>query len=194
MDEKKAKTDYKQVVLEQLRQPLKLRLVLCAAIIAGWYVLFFSPLSEQVDSTKSKITRERKRAATASQVEKLKKAMVPYQGRIPAGAHVNDLMQHVNAQIRLSPLKLLDLMPEKAKDLGPYETLGLKLTLEGRFTEIDEFLRWVETGQRLLRIDTIKLDPDIKDPARLKAQVILLSLVEKSAPTAKANPEADKKK
>ncbi len=49
MDEKKAKTDYKQVILEQLRQPLKLRLLLCLAIIAGWYVLFFSPLSEQMD-------------------------------------------------------------------------------------------------------------------------------------------------
>ena len=194
MDEKRAKTDYKQVMLEQLRQPLKLRLLLCVAIIAGWYMLFFSPLSEQMDATKSRITKERKRAATASQIEKLKKAMVPYHGRIPAEAHVNELMQHVNAQIRLSPLKLLDLVPEKAKELGPYQTLGLKLTLEGRFTEIDEFLRWVETGQRLLRIDTIKLDPDNKDTARLEAQVILLSLVEKPAPTAKAKPEAGKKK
>ena len=60
------------------------------------------------------------------------------------------------------------------------------MTLEGRFAEIDEFLSWVETDQRLLRIDTIKLDPANKDPGRLTAQVILLSLVEKPAPTAKA--------
>ncbi len=119
---------------------------------------------------------------------------MPYQGRIPAGADVNELMQHVDRPDTVVTAETARPEPEKAKDLGPYETLGLKLTLEGRFTEIDEFLKWVETDQRLLRIDTIKLDPDNKDPARLEAQVILLSLVEKPAANLrKPSPEAGKK-
>ena len=165
MNEKKAKTDYKQVILDQIRQPLKLRLLLCSAIITGWYVLFFSPLSEETTATTARIVSERKRVATARQIEQLKKAMVPYKGRVLAGADLNELMQHLIAHMRSSPLKLLDLKPEKSKDLGPYETLGLKLALEGRFTEIDEFLKWVETDQRLLRIDSIKLDPPAKTRA-----------------------------
>jgi Tfp pilus assembly protein PilO len=193
MNEKKAKTEYKQVILEQLRQPLKLRLLLCSAIITGWYVLFFSPLSEQTTAATGKIVTERKRVATARQIEQLKKAMAPYKGRVHAGTDINELMQHVIAHMRSSPLKLLDLKPEKPKDLGPYETLGLKLTLEGRFADFDEFLKWVETDQRLLRIDTIKLDPVTKDPGRLAAQVVLLSLGEKSAPAEKAKPELAKK-
>jgi Tfp pilus assembly protein PilO len=193
MSEKKAKTDYKQVILNQIRQPLKLRLLLCSTIITGWYFLFFSPLSEQTAATTAKIIKDRKRVAASRQIEQLKKAMAPYKGRVLAGADLNELMQHVIAHMRSSPLKLLDLKPEKSKDLGPYETLGLKLTMEGRFAEIDEFLKWVENDKRLLRIETIKLDPNIKDPSRLSAQVILLSLGEKSAPTEKAKPEVAKK-
>src|SRR5579863_4999345 len=119
MNEKKAKTDYKLKILEQLRQPLKLRLLLCLAIITGWYFSFFSPLSEQTTATTAKIVTERKRVATAHQIEQLKKAMVPYQGSIPASADLAELMQHLIDHMRSSPLKMLDLKPEKPKDLGP---------------------------------------------------------------------------
>jgi Tfp pilus assembly protein PilO len=193
MNEKQAKTDYKQVILNQIRQPLKLRLLLCSAIITGWYVLFFSPLSEQTIAAAAKIDAERKRVATARQIEQLKKAMAPYKGRVHAGTDIHELMQHVIAEMRSSPLKLLDLKPEKPKALGSYEALGLRLTLEGRFAEFDEFLRWVETDQRLLRIDSIKLDPLSTDPSRLMGQVVVLSLAEKSEPTVKAKPEVAKK-
>ncbi len=193
MNEKKAKADYKQMILAQIRQPLKLRLLLCSAIITSWYVLFFSPLSEKTAATTARIVSERKQAATAHEIEQLKKAMVPYKGRVLVGGDLNELMQHLIAHMRSSPLKLLDLKPEKSKDLGPYETLSLKLALEGRFTEIDEFLNWVETDQWLLRIDTIKLDPFPKDPGRLAAQVVLLSLAEKPAPAEKSGPEVAKR-
>ncbi|MFI5454615.1 MAG: type 4a pilus biogenesis protein PilO [Isosphaerales bacterium] len=193
MIQKKAKTDYKRAILEQLRQPLKLRLVLCVAIIAGWYFLFFSPLSEQVAATTAKIASKRKQVTTAGEIEQLRKTLAPYLGHMPAGADINELRRYVIAHMQSSPLKLLDLKPAPPKDLGPYETLGLRLTLEGHFTEIDDLLRWVETDQRFLRIDTIRLDPNSKDPGRLAAQVVLLSLGEKSAATAKAKPEAGKK-
>jgi len=55
MNEKTAKTDYKRAILEQLRQPLKLRLLLCFAIITGGISCFFSPLSEQTTANTAKI-------------------------------------------------------------------------------------------------------------------------------------------
>jgi Tfp pilus assembly protein PilO len=193
MNEKKPKSDLKLVILNQIRQPLKLRLLLCSAIITGWYILFFSPLSEETTAATAQIVTERKRVATARQIEQLKKAMAPYKGRVHAGTDIHELMQHVIAHMRTSSLKLLDLKPDKPKDLGPYETLGLKLTLEGHFAGVDEFLKWVETDQRLLRIESIKLDPVAKSPGQLAAQVVLLSLGEKSAPIEKAKSEATKK-
>jgi hypothetical protein len=161
MSQKPAKTDYKQEILGQLRQPLKRRLLLSLSFSSSSGTSsFFSPLSEQTAATTAKISRERSRVATAREIEQLNKSMVQFKGRAPAGSDANELMRHVIAQLRSSPLKLLDLKPEKSRDLCPYETLGLKLTLEGRFTEIDEFLRWIETDERLLRIGHPDHTPD----------------------------------
>jgi Tfp pilus assembly protein PilO len=194
MNQKTEKTDYKKLVLNQLRHPLKLRLLLCVGSMAAWYVVFFSSLSDDTAAATARISRERARVATARQIEQLKKSMAPFKGRVLAGADISELMNHVIIHMRTSPLKLLDLKPEKSKDLGPFEALGLKLALEGRYSEIDDFLKWVETDQRLLRIDAIKLDPLAKDPSRLTAQVVLVSLAEKAVATPKAKTEVDKKR
>lgn len=183
---------YKQLILGHLRHPLKLRFLLCVTIVAGWYFLFYSPLSKQMAATTSGISGERKKLGTAREFEQLKKELAPYQKRIPKEADANDLMHHVIDHIRTSPMKLLDLKPEKPKDLGPYEAFGFRLTLEGRFAEIYEFLKWVETDERLLRIDSFKLDPAIQQPGRLTAQLVLLSLAEKPAGAAKTKPESGK--
>ena len=38
-------------IVDLLRDPLKLRLVLCPVILGGWYFLFFSPLSDGMTAT-----------------------------------------------------------------------------------------------------------------------------------------------
>jgi hypothetical protein len=193
MSQTPAKSDYKRLILEQLSHPVKLRLALCVALVAGWYFLFFNPLSEQVTATTARIDRERKRVAAARAVDQLKKALTPYQSLIPAGADGQELVRYVIARLRSSPLRLIDLKPETPKDLGPYETIGIVLMLQGRFPEIDEFLRWVETDRRLLRVVSIQLDPILQEPGQLSARLTLLSLAEKPAAPAKAKTEVGKK-
>ena len=56
---------YKQLILGHLRHPLKLRFLLCVTIVAGWYFLFYSPLSKQMAATTSGISSERKKLGTA---------------------------------------------------------------------------------------------------------------------------------
>lgn len=194
MTQTQAKSRTQQLILQQLSHPLKLRVALCAAMMAAWYALFFSPMSDQVAATTTRIDRELRRGATAREIEQLKKSLAPYEPLIPAGADVEELMRHVIAHIR-APLKLIDLKPEKPKDLGPYAAIGLQLKLEGGFAEIDKFLAWVETDRRLLRIDQIKLDPvDSKDPGLLSGQVLLLSLSTKPEAAAKTKAEVSKKR
>ena len=129
-------------------------------MIGGWYFFFFMPLGEETETTTARIGRERKRIATAREIEQLKKDLAPYQGLIPVGANLSELMRQVIDHLRSSPLKLIDLKPETAKDLGPYETIGVQLALEGEFTELDAFLGWVEIDARHLRVDSIKIDPE----------------------------------
>jgi Tfp pilus assembly protein PilO len=189
MNQKSAKTDRRQLILNQLRHPLKLRLILGLTMIGGWYFFFFMPLSEQTEMTTARIGREGKRITTAREIEQLKKDLAPYQGLIPVGANLNELMRQVIDHLRSSPLKLIDLKPGTAKDLGPYETIGLQLSLEGEFAELDAFLGWIETDSRHLRVDSIKIDPNQRVPGMLKAQIALVSLAEKSPVPAKTKPQ-----
>jgi Tfp pilus assembly protein PilO len=188
MNQKTAKPDLRQVILNQLRNPLKLRFMLGLSMLGGWYFFFFMPLCEQTEVTAARIGRDLKRIATAREIDRLKKNLAPYQGLVPAGANLNELMRQVIDHLRSSPLKLIDLKPGTAKDLGPYETIGLQLALEGTFMELDAFLGWIEADARHLRVDSIKIDPNPREPGLLKAQITLLSLAEKAQAQPKAKP------
>lgn len=192
MSQKTTKSTPGELILKQLRQPLKLRLTLCLTVIIVWYLAFFMPIGEQTQATTASITRERKRIATAREIETLRKSLAPHLKLIRAGADLNELMRHVIDHLRSSPLKLIDLKPDASRDLGPYQTIGIQLALEGQFAEIDAFLAWVESGERPLRVDSIKIDPDQKKAGGLKAQLTLLGLAEKTPATAKEKSQADK--
>lgn len=192
MSQTSAKHGILQVILRQLSHPVKLKLALCTAILTVWYGVFFSPLSERVSATASRAIRERKRVATAREIERLKKALVPYRN-IVGSADVHELMRHVMQHLRSSPLRLTNLKPEKPKDLGPYEAIGLKVSVEGGFGDMDRFLGWIEAEKRLLRIDSIRLTPDNREPGRLSGEFTLVSLAEKPIRAGKNKAEAKKK-
>jgi hypothetical protein len=190
MNQKSAKTDPRQLILNQLRDPLKLRFILGLSMLLGWYLFFFMPLCEETEMTSGRIGRDLTRIETAREIDQLTKDLAPYQGLIPVGANMSELMRQVIDRLRSSPLKLIDLKPGTAKDLGPYETIGLQLALEGEFNELDAFLGWIEIDARHLRVDSIKIDPNLRDPGLLKAQITLLSLAEKTQGLPKTKPQA----
>ena len=187
MNQQSSKTP-RQLIVDQLRNPLKLRFILGFSMLGGWFFFFFMPLCDETEMTTARIGRELKRIATAQEIEQLTKNLAPYQGLIPVGANMSELMRQVIDHLRSSPLKLIDLKPGTAKDLGPYETIGLQLALEGEFTELDTFLGWIEKDARHLRVDSIKIDPNPRDPGLLKAQITLLSLAEKTPAQTKTKP------
>jgi Tfp pilus assembly protein PilO len=193
MSQTPAKRGLRDLILKQLSHPLKLKVALCAAMVTVWYFLFFSPLGERVSATTSRVVVERKRVATAREIERLKKALLPYRDLVGSG-DVHELMQHVIQHLRSSPLRLIDLKPEKPKDLGPYDAIGLKLSIDGTFEDMDRFLGWIEAEKRLLRIDSIRLSPDTREAGRLSAQITLVTLADKPVASVKTSKvEAGKK-
>lgn len=192
MSQTPAKPGLGAALQRQLSHPFKLKLALSAAMVTVWYVLFFSPLSERVAATTARVAVERKRVATAKEIERLKKSLAPYRDLAGSG-DVHELMRHLMRHLRSSPLRLIDLKPEKAKDLGPYEAIGLKLNLEGSFDDMDRFLGWIEGEKRLLRIDSIRLTPNGREGGRLAGQITLVSLSEKAVATAKTKAGTGKK-
>jgi hypothetical protein len=194
MSQTPSTTGIRGLLMKQLSHPLKLRIVLCTALIVAWQAAFIGPLYESVAATTIRIGAERKRAATAREIDRLKGDLKPHNDLIGAGEDEHELMRRVIARIRSSPLRLVDLKPDKPKDVGPYQAIGFQLSVEGKYGDIDELLGWAEAASRMLRVDAIQLTPDTREPGRLKAKILLLALVDKAIPSAKTKPVPRKTK
>ena len=148
-----------KLILDQLRSPLKLRLVLCPVILGGWYFFFFSPLSDHRTAIQASIDKERKRIDMASQIDDVRKSLLPFKDRVPANSDLDELIQFVMARIRSSPLKLITLKPEASKHFGPFESISLSLTIEGTYDQIDALLTRIYNERRLFRVESLSLTP-----------------------------------
>ncbi len=180
MSGKSSKPGIGRLVLHQLSHPIKLRVALCLGMIFAWQVGFFGPLNDDVVATTARIGLERRRIATAQEVEQLKKAQTPHQDAVGSADGVNELIQFLMTRIRSSPVRLVDLIPGKAKDLGPFQAISLNLKLNGTYKDIDDLLGWIESNPRLLRVDTIQMKPNSREPGQLNADLTLVALAERS--------------
>jgi len=178
-----------KLILDHLRSPLKLRLVLCPVILGSWYFLFFSPLSDHMAATQASIDKERKRIDMASKLDETRKSLLPFKDRVQANSDLNELIQFVMARIRSSPLKLIDLKPEASKHFGPFESISLSLSIEGTFDQIDELLAGIHNERRLFRVESLSLVPAIRNndkkegvgPFKLHLLLKLACLMEKTS-------------
>ncbi|WP_165220490.1 type 4a pilus biogenesis protein PilO [Aquisphaera insulae] len=177
--EKPAGSSAGRLILGQLRDPLRLRFALAAALLATWYFGFYAPTTDRMTATSGQIDGERKRAATAAQIEDLRKRLAPFDDQVPPQAGPNELIQYVMAKVRSSPVKLVDLKPLKVKELGVLQAIGLHLQVEASYEDLDAFLAWVHNDRRLLRIDALKVEP-AKSSDRLAITLDLLSLADAS--------------
>jgi hypothetical protein len=188
VETKRSPSALEQMILAQVRDPLRLRFVLAAGILAAWYFSFYGPTQDEIAATLQKTARERARAAAAARIEALREAFAPLKKRIPERSDPNELIQYVMAHCRRSPVKIVDLKPSKTRDLGPFNAVGLRITLETSFVGLYELLAWAEDDERLLRVESLKVNPR-NGSNLLHVELELLSLVGKEKPKA-ARPEA----
>jgi Tfp pilus assembly protein PilO len=188
MDNPKKKPDLKARLVERMHDPFQLRAVVCVTLLAAWYFLGFTPMSERIAATTFKLERDRKRLALATEVEALRGEAAEFDDRLPPRSDPNEFLQYVLGGVRSGPLKLVSLNPEKPKDAGPFEVASVRVELEGKYKDVEAFLRWVENDKRLLRVDSLSLDPDLREPDSLRVQLSVLGLMGVEA-VAKTEPK-----
>jgi Tfp pilus assembly protein PilO len=190
MEPSKKKSDLKAKLIERLHEPLPLRGALCAALLAGWYFLGYTPMNDRIAATTAKLELDRKRLALATEIEALRAEEAEFVDRLPPRSDPNEFLQYVLGGVRSGPLKLVSLSPEKPREAGPFQVASVRVELEGKFEDIDAFLRWVENDKRLLRVDSLTISPDSKNHEALKIQLSVLGLM---GVEASARPEPSKK-
>jgi Tfp pilus assembly protein PilO len=174
-----APTDKKtafRALMELKERPNALRTLLTGLMLLVGYLGVYTPLSARIDETTLQLDKERKRQELCSQVECLRAQVDRFRSRLPGKTDSNEWVQYVLGGIRKLPLKMLALNSGVPQRLGPYEAVVLKLELEGGFRDLDAFLHWVETNQRLFRVDALKIAPGRGDDSRLVMQMTLLGL------------------
>ena len=155
--------DIKSNLLEQLHDPVRLRVCVIAAVLAVGYFAVYSPMYGKIVETTKKLDREKKMISLATNMEQLQEQYDKFKDRIPRNTDSKEWVQFMLDGIRLFPLKLIRFDCHEPKRVGPYQAIVLKVELEGAFLDMDKFLRWLESNKRLLRVDEISFAPSRSD-------------------------------
>jgi Tfp pilus assembly protein PilO len=169
------KTELAKLV-ERLHDPFQLRVFITILMLAVAYVAIYMPLNGRIEKISRQLDHEKKHKDLAEEIEQLREQVESFQARLPEGTDTNEWMQYVLGAIRKTPLKLARLDPGAPQRVGPYEAVVLQLELEGVFEDLDSFLHWVETNERLFRIDSAKIAPPRNENGKLSMQLTLVGL------------------
>lgn len=144
-------------LIERLHDPLQLRVFVTGCILLVGYVGLYMPLSGRIDDTARKLSKERARYALIEEVERLRAEVDKFQARLPEKTDTNEWVQYVLEGSREFPIKLINLSTRSPERVGPYEAVVLHVEVAGTFHDLDSFLHWLETNERLFRVDSARI-------------------------------------
>jgi Tfp pilus assembly protein PilO len=171
------KVTMKSRVLDRLQDPAQLRILITVVVLAVGYLAIYTPLSADVTEKISQLRRERQQAELAVAVEHLRTEYDRFSKRLPKQVDTKEWVNYVLDGIRQYPLKLTKLNCDAPTDVGPYKAVVLRLELDGEFRDMDNFLRWLESNQRLFRTDCITISPSQYSREAYTLQMTLLGVM-----------------
>ncbi len=169
---------YKALAVKHLSDPIKLRLtVIGLSIVVGMFAIY-NPMSKKIQAGRSGLSAEKRRFEAVRDVEILRKEIESYDPRIPQQSDTNEWVQYILDGLRETRLKLRDMESRQPMKVGPFRTVTLSVEVEGVYPKLQQFVEWLETSDRLLRVDSIRFE---KQPDTLVMKVIILGLARKNA-------------
>ena len=160
-----------------LHNPTQLRLLVTCSVLGLGYLAVFSPLSADFDHSARSLNEESKRLETATEIEALRSQYQAFRKRLPEKSDTNEWVQYILSGVRQFPLELLVLDPDLVQDFGPYKAVVLKIDVKGGLPEMNAFLKWLETNERLLRVDMVNIQPDQKRDGSLNMHLVIVGVM-----------------
>jgi Tfp pilus assembly protein PilO len=163
----------KSGLLERLHDPTQLRVFLTVAVLGIAYAAVYQPFDDRIAVTKRNLAEARTRLALAHEVEELRRQFHPVEARLSQKTDSKEWEQYMLTCIRQFPLKLESFQPLAPRELGPYKVIAMTIELSGSFADMDRFLYWLESNERLFRVDSISLTSAAQKNTRLMKIVVL---------------------
>lgn len=167
----------KAQLLERLHNPFQLRMLVTALSLLAGYLAVYMPLTSDIDTTARALAAEQKRLELACDIEHLRAQYRRFQHRLPPKADPNEWVQYVLGGIRTFPLKLARFDTDPPRTVGPYKAVALRIELEGAFRAHSAFLRWLETNERLFRVESLNIVPHRSASGILVVQLTVLGMM-----------------
>jgi hypothetical protein len=172
-DERKAEL---QKALEGFRDPLRLRIAITAIVLAVAYFAIHTPLSGKIDVVSRRLHEEQKRERLAEDVEFLRAQVAGFEQRLHPNSDPNEWVQYALEGIRNLPVQLVNFDSEGEKTVGPYKAVVFRLQVRGQSRGLDKLVHWLETNERMFRIDSMKIEPTRGHDGQRMMELTLLGL------------------
>jgi hypothetical protein len=160
---------------DRLHDPLQLRIFIIVVMLAAGYVGIVMPLGDQITETARVVKKTKEHKALVKEIEALKSQLNRVVARLPKNTDTNEWVQYVLAGVRKLPVRLVNLGSEDPRRVGPFEAIVLRVALRGHYKDLESFLVWVETNERLFRIDGVTIIP-ARGSDKLDMDLTLLGL------------------
>lgn len=157
----------------RMRDPIQLRLGLGAILVGAWYLAIYAPMSERIDAASRDREQLEAHLATAKAIVALRAEADKFRGHLPDRKDPNGWIESILQGVRRFPVKVRKFEPLPPRKHGPHDALSAKLELVGTTPALDGLLGWIEANPRLLRVDSIVLEPDQGE----KALVLRITVV-----------------
>lgn len=173
-DPRPTSTDRTRAIAAWLRTPTRLTGALLGGTLLAAIVAGYMPADAAAMTAGVRLKSAEKRAALASSLAGLRGEFELYEGRVPAGVNLTEWAEYLHSGIAETGVRLAFMQPKTATKLGPCTALAWQIELEGDFESMCEYVRWLESGERLMRIDRFAFE---RSGDRLTLTIVVKGMV-----------------
>jgi Tfp pilus assembly protein PilO len=160
----------------RLKDPLQLRFILAVGVAAPWYFLVYSWLSGGTEEVEKARVKSEAHLALAREIVSLRAEVAKFRPRLPAHTDPNEWVEYLLSGVRLYPIKMVKLQPQPAKKQGPFNVVAVNVDLQGRFTDLEALLVWIESNSRIFRVESIWIAPT-QDGSAMSLKMTILGVM-----------------
>lgn len=159
---KKGKQDWREElsqVADQLRNPVRMRVVVALIAMAVMMFGINDPLHGKTKKSRRSLNQLKERVKTAEEVLLLRACMEDVETRIIQGAGSDPVTSFFIQLFRKMPVDLNQINVEAAQRLGPIYSVRTTIDLSGSFEQLNDALYLIESQPELLRVESLKISP-----------------------------------
>jgi hypothetical protein len=154
---KSGKTGSTSQWIERLRGRSRMAVAAIGGVFLFGFLGISRPLGQRIDGANDRLAKANDRAQLAGEVGDLRQQAKTYQQKLQRGVDPNEWTNYLLNGIRKQQVRLVRMDPKETLSLGPCKVLAWQIDLDGSFESLGKVVQWLETGQRLVRVDRLLL-------------------------------------